>query len=137
MTGPALICWAAATGWLDLSHSPLSFLSYRTVLVVATLLALSEMVMDKTPGTLSRVDTGPLFIRFVAGAFCGAALSLPTHTRVFFPLLLGGFGALVGAVTGYWGRKYATRLLHLSNLPAGLLEDVVAVLAGVWFFSHR
>lgn len=137
MTGPALLCWAAALGWLDLGHSPLAFLSYRTVVAISSLLAVCEMVVDKTPGTLSRVDTGPLFVRFVSGAFCGSALALAYQERVFFPLLFGGFGALVGSAGGYWGRKSAARLLHISNLPAGLLEDAVTIFAGIWFFWRR
>lgn len=137
MIGPALLCWAAATGWLRLNHSPLSFLAYRTVLIPASFLAICEMALDKTPGIPSRVDTGPLFVRFVSGAFCGVALALSAHQRVFFPLLLGGFGALAGAGAGYWGRRFASRLLHISNVPAGLLEDLFAVFAGVWFLWYR
>lgn len=137
MTGPALLCWAAVAGWLNVTHTPMVFLSFRSVLVIATLLAIFEMVIDKAPGTLSRVDTGPLFVRFLSGAFCGTALGISCHVTVFFPLLFGGFGALIGAMAGYWVRKLAIRLLHVSTLPAGLVEDLVAVAAGVWFLSHR
>jgi uncharacterized membrane protein len=137
MTGPALLCWAAATGSLHLTHSPLGFLSYRTVLVIVSILALCEIALDKAPWIPSRMDTGPLFIRFVSGAFCGVALALACQEKELFALLCGGFGALAGGLAGYWGRKFMMESLHLPNLPAGLLEEAVAVLAGVWFLWFR
>lgn len=137
MTGPALLCWAAALGWLHLSHSPLAFLSYRSVLVIASLLAVCEMVLDKAPGTPSRVDPGPLFFRFVSGAFCGAGLALACQQRVFFSLLFGGFGALLGGLIGYRLRKFLMNSLKFPNMTAGFVEDILAILAGTWFLWHR
>jgi uncharacterized membrane protein len=137
MLGPALLCWAAMVGLLPLSHSPLAFLSYRTVFVIAVLLALCETVLDKAPGTPSRVDSVPLFFRFVSGAFCGAALALACQQRAFFPLLLRCFGALIGGLVGYRLRKFMMNSLRLPNVAAGLLEDILVVFAGLWFFWWR
>ncbi len=46
MTGPAIICWAASLGWLQLDGSKLAFLHNPISLVVFTLLALGELVAD-------------------------------------------------------------------------------------------
>jgi uncharacterized membrane protein len=137
MMGPALLCWAAAIGWLDFHHSGLAFLSTRSALVIFSLIAIGEMVLDKAPGIPPRVSSGGLFVRFASGAFCGVALATHCHEPMVFALLFGAFGSLLGAGTGYWVRKAITRIFHLSNLPAGLLEDSLAVLAGILFLWNR
>jgi len=137
MMGPALLCWAVAIGWLDFHHSILAFLSFRSILILFSLLALGEMVLDKAPGIPLRISSGGLFVRFASGAFCGVALAMHCHEPMVFALLFGAFGALLGAGVGYWGRNAITRAFPLSNLPAGILEDSLAVLAGFLFLWNR
>ena len=49
LTAPALVAWAAHCKWLKLDHSVLGFLGSTAAVVVLSLLAIGELVMDKLP----------------------------------------------------------------------------------------
>lgn len=136
-TGPALLCWAAAAGWLSVVHSPVAFLGSHIVLAVSFLLALLEIAIDKAPQLPARVESGPLFFRFFSGAFCGAVLAFACHRTVVFALLYGSFGALIGAIVGHWFRKTLMNRLHLPNVLAGFSEETIVILAGIWLLWQR
>jgi len=48
------VCWAAHFGWLHLEGTKLGFLHRTPVLLVFTLLALGELIVDKLPNTPPR-----------------------------------------------------------------------------------
>jgi uncharacterized membrane protein len=125
MTAPAAVSWAASLGWIDLSGSWLAFMGYRWTPWIFTVLALVEFVTDQLPSTPSRKVPQQLGARIVSGALCGAALGSPSG------MLLGGLIAgIVGAVIGTYGGAAARKALADAfgrDLPAGLIEDVVAI----------
>jgi uncharacterized membrane protein len=125
MTAPAAVSWAASLGWIDLSGSWLAFMGYRWTPWIFTVLALVELVTDQLPSTPSRKVPQQFGARIVSGALCGAALGSPTG------MLVGGLIAgIVGAVIGTYGGAAARTALADAfgrDLPAGLIEDAVAI----------
>ena len=130
MTGPALVCWGAHLGWLQLDGSRLGFLHNPVSLAVFTLLAIGELIADKLPFIPSRVTPGPLVVRFLFGALCGSALGISAGVAWFGPALLGGIGGVAGAYAGYLLRRSLTAGKGLPDLPVALVEDLIAVGGG-------
>jgi uncharacterized membrane protein len=136
MTGPAVVCWGAHVGWLQLDLSPLSFLHNRISLIVFTLFAVGELIADKLPKIPNRTDVGPLAVRVIFGAGCGAALSATAESSLLIGAALGGIGALAGTFAGYFLRRRLTLQQRLPDLPIALLEDLVAVGGGLFIVSR-
>ncbi len=135
MTGPALVCWGARLGWLQLDGTKLAFLHNPISLIVFSLLAVGELIADKLPFIPSRIEPGPLVVRFVFGAGCGAALA-QSGTGWLTGALLGGLGGLVGAYAGYHLRRWLTLDRGLPDFLIALLEDLVAVGGGLLIISR-
>jgi uncharacterized membrane protein len=136
MTGPALVCWGTHLGWLQLDGTKLGFLHHNISLIVFTLLAAGELVADKLPFIPSRIEPGPLVVRFLFGAACGVALCLSSGAGWLPGALLGGLGGLVGAYAGYYLRRWLTLDRGLPNIVVALLEDAVAVGGGLLIVSR-
>ena len=136
MTAPAVVAWGAHLNWLHLDGSWLSFLANKVSLVVFTLLALGELIADKLPFIPGRTQIGPLGVRIVFGALCGAALCFSGGASLLLGALLGAVGGVAGAFAGY---NYRRRLSSGSKIPGfliALLEDVVAVGGGLLLVSR-
>jgi uncharacterized membrane protein len=130
MTGPAIVCWAAHLGWLNLDGSKLAFLHHRLPLVIFTLAAAGELIVDKLPFVPRRTMIAPLVVRFLSGALCGAAWAW------WFPSTLsGGIGGVAGAFAGYHLRRWLTVSRGLPDLPVALLEDAVGIGMGLLVVS--
>ena len=125
MTAPAITCWSAHIGWLDLSGTRLAFLGNAWARWILTLFALVELVTDQLPSTPSRRVPVQFGTRLVAGALSGAAIGASRG------VLLGGIVAgMVGAVIGtLGGHAFRARLATAfgSDRPAAFIEDAVAV----------
>ena len=125
LTPLAVVSWAAYLGWLPLQDTWLSFLGFAATAYISIALALGELVNDKLPKTPSRKLPMPFAARMVTGAFCGAALGMPAGADV-----LGLFAGAVGGVIGTLGGAALRARMAAAfgkDLPAALLEDVVAV----------
>jgi uncharacterized membrane protein len=127
MTGAAVITWAAHLGWLHVAGTPLAFLDSRAALIVFTLLAAGELVVDKLPMAPARTAPLGLSARILFGAACAAALAISASGSVALAAIAGIAGALVGTYGGYNIRHaLVTRALLPDFLVAGV-EDIVAV----------
>src|SRR5579859_7277318 len=89
-TAPAVVCWAAHLGSLNLHGSALAFLGSKAAVVVFTLLALCEYVFDLLPKAPNRTDPGSLIARIVSGGLCGASLSVSAGQAWAVAACLGG-----------------------------------------------
>jgi len=49
LTGPALVCWAAHLGWLNLEGSRLAFMESTLATYAFSAMALGELIADKLP----------------------------------------------------------------------------------------
>jgi uncharacterized membrane protein len=134
MSAPALIAWGARLGWLHLDGSFLDFFANKISLVIFSLFAIGELIADKLPFIPARTQAGPLVVRLVFGAACGAALCVSAAAS---PLAGGLFGALGGVAGAFAGYHYRRALgARIPDLPLALLEDVIALGAGLLLVSH-
>jgi uncharacterized membrane protein len=134
MTAPAVVAWGAHLGWLHLDGSLLAFFANKISLVVFSLFAVGELIADKLPFIPRRTQAGPLGVRILFGALCGAALCISVAAAPLLGAVLGGLGGVAGAFAGYDYRRRFSSML--PDLPLALLEDLVAVGGGFLLISH-
>jgi len=127
LTAPAVVCWAAHLGWINLHGSHLAFLGSTVTVVIVTLLAIFELVNDKLPATPNRTTPGPLGARIVMGALCGAALAIGGGQSVPLGAIAGIVGAVVGAFGGYQARHQIVKQLKVKDFGVALVEDLIAI----------
>lgn len=129
MTAPAAIAWAASLGWIDISQTPLAFMGYRWTPWILTVLAIGELITDQLPSTPSRKVPVQFATRMVTGGLSGAAIGAAGGS-----LVLGLVAGIVGAIIGTYGGAAVRARLAASlgrDLPAALIEDVVAVVGAL------
>jgi len=126
-TAPAVVCWAAYLGRLNLHGTPLAFLGSTAALVIFTLLALGEYVYDLSPKARSRIDPGSLIARIISGGLCGACLFVSAGQSWIAGALLGGIGAVIGAFAGYHARKRLVQGLKIKDAMIAIPEDLLAI----------
>jgi uncharacterized membrane protein len=134
MTAPAVVAWGAHLGWLHLQNSLLAFFTQKISLVIFSLFAIGELIADKLSFIPARTQAGPLAVRVIFGAVCGAALSISGAASPLIGALLGGVGGVAGAFAGYTYRRRLASMV--PDLGLALLEDVVAVGGGFLLVSH-
>ena len=131
IVGPALLSRAAARGELDgLKGTWFEFLLRKRVSTVLTLMALGEMVVDKSGLVPDRIARGPLAGRGAAGGFVGAALFSASGAPWAAGAALGSLAAVAGAYAGYTFRVVPHRKFGIPDPILGLIEDAIAVMAG-------
>ena len=125
LAAPAVLAWAAKRRWIRLGNSPFATIISAQASTRLTDLAVSELIADKLPFTPSRLKAGPLASRVVSGAVCGATIYGVVERPLVEGAVLGGVGAIAGALAGYHMRK---RLRHdMPDLGVAVLEDVLAI----------
>src|SRR5690606_5711812 len=133
MTAPAAVAWGAYLGWLPLSGTWAGFMGHWIAVAVFTVLALIELVGDQLPSTPSRKVPVQFGTRLVSGAFAGAVVGTAGGA-----LVAGLIAGVIGAVIGTYGGAEARARLAAAfgrDLPAALIEDVVAILLALWIVS--
>jgi uncharacterized membrane protein len=127
LTAPAVVCWAAHLGWINLHGSHFAFLGSTVSVVIFTLLAIAELVNDKLPATPNRTTSFPLGARIVTGAICGMALAIARGQGIPLGLVAGIVGALVGTFGGYQARQQIVTQLNGKDFGVALVEDLIAI----------
>jgi uncharacterized membrane protein len=94
-----------------------------------TLMAASELVIDKLPNTPSRTEPGGLVPRTVLGLSGGAVIARRSGERVGASALAGVAGALAASFAGVWWRRVGADKLGVPPLLAALAEDAVVAAA--------
>jgi uncharacterized membrane protein len=136
LTAPAVVCWAAHLGWLNLQNSHLAWMGSIAAVAIFSILALAEIVNDKLPATGSRLAPPSLVIRAVMGGFAGSALGLAAAHSIFPGILLGAVGALAGSFLGYHIRHGIVASLKVPDFPIALVEDAIAIGCGLLIVSR-
>jgi uncharacterized membrane protein len=129
MTAPAAVAWGAHLGLIPLTGTPLAWLGGTIAPWVFTALAALELVGDQLPRTPSRKVPPQFITRIVSGALCGAALGLAAQSSGgawIGGAVAGAIGAVIGTLGGAQARGRLAKAFG-KDLPAGLLEDVVAI----------
>jgi uncharacterized membrane protein len=130
-TAPAVVCWAAHLGWINLHRSHLAFLGSIITVVILTLLAIFELVNDKLPKTPNRTTPGPLGARIVMGGLSGATLAIAGGQGALLGAILAIGGAVAGAFGGYQVRHQIVTQLKVNDIVVALTEDLIAIGGGL------
>jgi uncharacterized membrane protein len=133
MTAPAAVAWGAHLGIISLEGTPLAWLGGTIATWVFTALAVLELVGDQLPKTPSRKVPVQFGTRVLSGAFCGAAVCIASGAWIA-GAVLGAIGAVIGTLGGADVRGRLAKAFG-KDLPAGLLEDVVAVVGAALIVS--
>ena len=129
MVGLAAASWAARRQQVPLEGTWLAFLGYRFTPYITSLFAVGEIVNDKLPKTPSRLVPPQFAGRVVMGALTGSAIGL-SQQHFVVGAIAGIVGSVVGTVGGSKARAFAAKLFG-RDLPAALLEDVLAIVLAV------
>ena len=135
MTPPAAVAWAVHLGWIKLAR-PLALVGSLPAVIILSLSALTELIVDKLPNAPNRTAPLGLVARIVTGGFTGACVSLGGGQSGFVGAALGVIGGVVGCFAGYQARTRIVRYLHRPDFYVALLEDLVAIGGCVFVVSR-
>jgi uncharacterized membrane protein len=133
MTAPAAVAWGAHLGLFSLQGTPLAWLGGNIATWVFTGLAVLELISDQLPKTPSRKVPVQFVTRILMGGFAGAAIGMTANAWIG-GAVAGAIGAVIGTLGGADVRGRLAKAFG-KDLPAGLLEDVVAVVGAALIVS--
>jgi uncharacterized membrane protein len=136
LSAPAVVTWAAHLNWLNLQNTSLSFMGSIPAVVIFTLLAVAELVVDKLPSTPSRLKPPGLIARIILGGLSGACTAVAGMQPIMFGTLFGAAGSIAGAFGGHELRTRLVKALKVRALVIALLEDAVAIVGGILIVSR-
>jgi uncharacterized membrane protein len=99
-------------------------------------LAIVEIITDKLPSTPSRTAPVGLIARFICGALSGACIGVSTGQSPAPGAILGAAGGVAGAFAGHQWRTGLVRALKVPDFVIALLEDAIAIGAGLFIVSR-
>jgi len=137
LTAPAVTAWAAHRSWLNLVGTRLSFMGSTAAVEIFTVFAIVEIIADKLPWTPSRTAPTGLTARFICGALSGACVGVSAGQAPTFGAILGAAGGIAGAFAGYQWRTRLVKALKVPDFVVALLEDVIAIGAGLIIVSRH
>ena len=135
LTPPAAVAWAVYLGWLKLAR-PLSLIGSLPAVIILSLLAIGELILDKLPNTPNRTAPPGLIGRIVTGALTGACVSLGGGRTAFVGAGLGVIGGIAGCFAGYHARARLVRSLRQPDFNIALIEDLVAIGGSLFIVSR-
>ena len=115
---------------------PLALLGSIPAVIILTLLAVGELIVDKLPNTPARTAPPGLIARIVTGALTGACVSVGGGGSAFAGAGLGLVGGIVGCFAGYHARARLVKSLGQRDFIVALLEDVVAIGGSLFIVSR-
>lgn len=136
LTAPAVVCWAAHLGWINLSGSLLAFMGSTWAVWLFTILALVEYVTDQLPSTPARTVPVQLGARLALGMLSGACLAVAGQVSLWVGVLAAAVGVLVGTFGGYEVRASLVRSLQVKDIAVAIPEDLVAIGLGLFVVSR-
>lgn len=86
-------------------------------------MAVGEMLVDKTPLVGSRIAPMPLAGRALSGALVGSVIAHDMRENVVLGAITGAAAAAVAAHVAFYARKHAP----LSRVMGGVLEDAIVL----------
>ena len=95
------------------------------VKALSTVAATGELIVDKLPGTPSRLQPAPLAGRAAAGALAGGLDARRRHRGIVLAAVIGAGAAVGASYAGAFWRAYTAR--RGFALPGALIEDAVAI----------
>ena len=135
LTPPAAVAWAVHLGWLKVAR-PLSLVGSLPAVIILSVLAITEIIIDKLPNTPNRTAPLGLIARIVTGAFTGACVSLGGGKSAYVGAGLGLIGGIAGCFAGYQVRARLVRSLRLPDFYVALVEDLIAIGGSLFIVSR-
>jgi uncharacterized membrane protein len=126
LTAPATVAWAVHLGWLKLAR-PLSIIGSLPFVIILSVFAVVELILDKLPNTSNRTAAPGLIARIVTGGLAGACVSVGGGYGVFAGAGLGVVGGIVGCFGGYHARSRIVRSLRVPDIYIAVIEDLIAI----------
>ena len=136
LTPPAVVAWAAHLSWLNLSNSPLAFMGSIIAVVIFSLLAVFELIVDLLPSTPRRTAPMPLIARIFMGGLCGASVCAASNQSLIIGTILGALGGVIGAFAGYQVRRKLVAALNIKDAFMGFLEDLITIGLACFFVTR-
>ena len=135
LTPPAAVAWAVHLGWLKLVR-PLSLIGSLPALIILSLLAITEIILDKLPNTSSRTAPPGLIARIVTGGFTGACVSVGGGKSALVGAGLGVIGGIAGCFAGFQARARIVKSLRQPDFNIALVEDLIAIGGSLFIVSR-
>ena len=135
LTPPAAVAWAVHLGWLKLAR-PMSLIGSIPAVIILSLLAVTELVLDKLPNTPSRTAPPGLIARVVTGGLTGACVSLGGGRSALLGAGLGVLGGIAGTFGGYQARARLVKSLRQPDFNIALIEDLIAIGGSLFIVSR-
>ncbi len=135
LTPPAATSWAAYLGWLKLER-PLSLLGSFPAVVVLSILAIIELIVDKLPIAPNRTEALGLIARVVTGGLTGACISTSGGQSTLAGAGLGAVGGIVGCFSGFQIRTRLVKALAVRDVYVALVEDFICIIGCLLIVSR-
>jgi uncharacterized membrane protein len=126
LTPPAAVAWAVHLGWLRLAR-PLALVGSIPAVIILSLFAVTEIIIDKLPNTPNRTAPPGLIARIVTGGFTGACVSIGGGKSALVGAGLGVIGGIAGCFGGYQARARLVKSLRQPDFNIALVEDLIAI----------
>ena len=134
LTPPAAVAWAVYLGWLRLAR-PLSLIGSLPAVIILSVLAIAELIVDKLPNTPNRTAPMGLIARIVTGGLTGACVSLGGGRSAVAGAGLGVLGGLVGCFGGFQARARLVKAVG-QDFYVALVEDLIAIGGSLFIVSR-
>lgn len=135
MSGPTLLAVRSVVAGAQPSAAPAeNGLARPGTALAFGLLALGEMVADKTPWLPPRVAPPSVAGRIASGALCGGLHARRWRQRAWAPALVGGLAALATTFVAYNVRQRTSERFGISTVLLGIVEDAVVIAAASALF---
>jgi uncharacterized membrane protein len=108
----------------------------KWTVIILTILALVELIVDQLPSTPPRTGAMGLSARIATGALCGACFAAAGSASIGLGVIAGIAGALAGAFGGYYVRVGLARSLRVPDFAIALPEDAIAIGLGLFLASR-
>jgi uncharacterized membrane protein len=128
MSAPAFLARAVRRG--DLRAPDMPALGSPKVSALLALLAVGEMIADKTPFIPARTSVPALLGRVLSGGLAGATLFASEGRDRNSGVILGALCAVIAAYAGENFRTVGSERLGLPNALLGTLEDKAVLALG-------
>ena len=114
-----------------LQDSPWRFMQTAPVATGLKVLAATEIIADKLPGTPDRIAPPVLLVRALSGALVGVTLNQANGQPKWTGALLGGLGAVAASYGFFYLRKSLGEATNVPDLVWALLEDALVLAGGI------
>lgn len=115
----------------NLAGTPFRFMQYPAVATGLKVLAATEFIADKLPGTPNRIAPPVLATRALTGALVGITCNQANGESKWIGGLLGAAGAVAAAYGFFYLRKNLSQSTRIPDLAWAVLEDALVFAGGI------